>query len=113
MDTVFLLSLLLIIIIIMTSCRIERFKEHFEPKTSSPKEKNLNKSPKEKYYDYKYTYNAGPSVDKIRNVTKEISTEKGERPININISYPPPSSQNQSDDKVVYYDTTLLYFVSF
>ena len=97
MDIVFLLSLLLIIIIIMTSCRIENFQE----KNKSQKDKDK----KEKYYDYKYTYNASPS-------TKEVINEKGERPININISYPPPSSQNQSDDRVVYYDTTLLQNLS-
>jgi hypothetical protein len=102
MDTVFLLSLLLIIIIIMTSCRIENFQENMEDlENKSQKDKDK----KEKYYDYKYTYNASPS-------TKEVINEKGERPININISYPPPSSQNQSDDRVVYYDTTLLQNLS-
>ena len=97
MDKVFLLSLLLIVIIIMTSCRVENFEGEKQETHEEP------------YYDYKYTYNAGQSSDQVRNITKEVINEKDERPININISYPPPPpAQNESNDKVVYYDTTLL-----
>tara|TARA_B100001248_G_C27396688_1_gene466072 strand:+ start:3827 stop:4567 length:741 start_codon:yes stop_codon:yes gene_type:complete len=125
MDKIFLLSLLLIVIIITTSCRTERFKEHITRNDSDEirlgKAENIeitdtkkdSDKTNEKYYDYKYTYNAGPSIDKIRNVTKEVISEKDERPININISYPPPPpSQNELNDRVVYYDTTLLQNLS-
>lgn len=74
-------------------------------------EKKTSEEKKEKYYDYKYTYNAGPSPQEIKNVTREVINEKDERPININISYPPQPNQ-LNDDRVVYYDTTLLQNLS-
>jgi uncharacterized protein (UPF0333 family) len=111
MDILFLLSLLLIIVIIMISCPVEKFKQS-KALTKDNESKQTNKTKKEEYYDYKYTYNAAPPVDTIRNVTKEIINEKDERPININISYPPPPGQLPSNERIVYYDTTLLQNLS-
>jgi hypothetical protein len=100
MDILFLLSLLLIIVIIMISCPVEKFKQS-KALTKDNESKQTNKTKKEEYYDYKYTYNAAPPVDTIRNVTKEIINEKDERPININISYPPPPGQLPSNERIV------------
>lgn len=72
-------------------------------------DQNDTENDTENYYDYKYTYNAGPSIDKIKRITKDVISEKDSRPININISYPPPPQNNeQNNDRIVYYDTTLL-----
>jgi len=102
MDKIIIVGILLIVVIIMTSCsNVEHLNAGEE-----------NSNDKESYYDYKYTYNASPSVDKIRNVTKEVINEKDDRPININISYPPPPGQLPSNERVVYYDTTLLQNLS-
>jgi|TARA_R110002074_G_scaffold169823_1_gene331679 hypothetical protein len=102
MDKIIIVGILLIVVIIMTSCsNVEHLNAGEEILTD-----------KEPYYDYKYTYNASPSVDKIRNVTKEVINEKDDRPININISYPPPPGQLPSNERVVYYDTTLLQNLS-
>ena len=125
MDKIFFLAILLFIIIIMLSCN-KNYNEHMTTENmldktrtrnspTNPKDKK-NKPPQvnpeeteEKYYDYKYTYNAGPSIDKIKSITKDVISEKDSRPININISYPPPPQNiEQNNDRIVYYDTTLL-----
>tara|TARA_Y100000590_G_scaffold326502_1_gene370591 strand:- start:222 stop:962 length:741 start_codon:yes stop_codon:yes gene_type:complete len=109
MDKIIIVGILLIVVIIMTSCSNV---EHLNAGKLNLTDEDFSNKSKEKYYDYKYTYNAGPSVDKIRNVTKEVINEKDDRPININISYPPPPGQLPSDERVVYYDTTLLQNLS-
>lgn len=96
---------------------IENMPNENRKPSTNPKDKK-NKPPqikppqiepkdKENYYDYKYTYNAGPSIDKIKSITKDVISEKDSRPININISYPPQNNE-QNNDRIVYYDTTLL-----
>lgn len=72
---------------------------------------NKEQENQESYYDYKYTYNAGPSPEEIKNVTREVINEKEERPININVNYPPMANP-LNDERIVYYDTTLLQNLS-